>query len=106
MCGIVGFVSKNDQTVNVVIEGLKALEYRGYDSCGIAYMSNNVMALYKAKGKIKNLVDKIDVNSPSSCAIGHTRWATHGEPSEVNAHPHQMKSVTLVIMGLLKIRMS
>ena len=102
MCGIVGFVSKNDQTVNVVIEGLKALEYRGYDSCGIAYMSNNVMALYKAKGKIKNLVDKIDVNSPSSCAIGHTRWATHGEPSEVNAHPHQMKSVTLVHNGIIE----
>jgi glucosamine--fructose-6-phosphate aminotransferase (isomerizing) len=93
MCGIVGYIGKKD-TKSILIEGLKELEYRGYDSAGIAILQDDKLDVFKAVGKIKNLEDKIFnsqfsiPNSQLSLGIGHTRWATHGKPTELNAHPH------------------
>ena len=88
MCGIIGYVGSK-QVVPLLIEGLKRLEYRGYDSAGIAVQSDGSIRVEKVSGKIKALEDKIagcDLHGTSG--MGHTRWATHGEPNEVNAHPH------------------
>lgn len=102
MCGIVGYIGKKDK-INVIIEGLEALEYRGYDSSGIAYIDeNNCLKIYKEQGKIKNLKDNLNLNQETSLAIGHTRWATHGEPSKINSHPHHVGSITLVHNGIIE----
>lgn len=88
MCGIVGY-SGNKNCSGIIIDGLKKLEYRGYDSAGIAFEKQNGLAVLKAVGKVNNLqalVTEHEVNSP--CGIGHTRWATHGKPSKENSHPH------------------
>ena len=88
MCGIVGYVGK-DNAKDVIVDGLKRLEYRGYDSAGIALLLKNEIFVYKRKGKIRNL--EIDLRKKqvfSNTGIGHTRWATHGEPTDGNAHPH------------------
>ncbi|SMO70298.1 glucosamine--fructose-6-phosphate aminotransferase (isomerizing) [Balnearium lithotrophicum] len=88
MCGIVGYVGK-DNAKDVIVDGLKRLEYRGYDSAGIALLLENKIFVYKKRGKIRNL--EIDLRKKqvfSSTGIGHTRWATHGEPNDENAHPH------------------
>jgi len=93
MCGIVGYIGKKD-TNKILLDGLKELEYRGYDSAGIAHLQNEELQVYKAVGKIKNLQEKIEndkcsiKSSSFSIGIGHTRWATHGKPTELNAHPH------------------
>ena len=90
MCGIVGFLGKR-QAAEVLLDGLGKLEYRGYDSAGMAVLdSDGVIRIEKATGKLKNLVEKTDNGQalPGFCGIGHTRWATHGEPNEKNAHPH------------------
>lgn len=90
MCGIVGFTGK-ENAVPILLEGLTRLEYRGYDSAGIAVRCGEEPAvIVKAKGRLKNLREKTDNGAavPGACGIGHTRWATHGEPSENNAHPH------------------
>ncbi len=90
MCGIVGFTGKQ-QAAPILLDGLSKLEYRGYDSAGIAVRdSEKEYEIVKAKGRLKGLVEKTDDGKAvyGSCGIGHTRWATHGEPSEVNAHPH------------------
>jgi len=88
MCGIIGYIgSKN--CVPILLEGLKRMEYRGYDSAGIAILSNNDLIVNKVKGKVSNLKDQISKeNYFSTIGIGHTRWATHGIPNEINAHPH------------------
>ena len=86
MCGIVGFIGKKPE--KVLIEGLKRLEYRGYDSAGIALKKDNAIELFKAKGEIKYLEKIIPSETTSEIGIGHTRWATHGKPDEINAHPH------------------
>jgi glucosamine--fructose-6-phosphate aminotransferase (isomerizing) len=88
MCGIVGYFGKN-QALPILLDGLKRLEYRGYDSSGVAILDFEI-ASEKAVGKIKNLEKKLQGNKFSGrLGIAHTRWATHGEPSEDNAHPHQ-----------------
>ncbi len=90
MCGIVGFTGRQ-QAAPVLLNGLSNLEYRGYDSAGLAVRDGDSLAeVVKATGKLKNLADKIDNGKalPGTCGIGHTRWATHGEPSQKNAHPH------------------
>ena len=87
MCGIVGYTGKNS-AYRVVIEGLKKLEYRGYDSAGIATLSNGAANLIKTKGRLEALERKINGNLVGKIGIGHTRWATHGRPSDENSHPH------------------
>ena len=90
MCGIVGFVGKQ-QAAPILLDGLSKLEYRGYDSAGLAVRDgSNEIEIVKAKGRLQALADKTDSGRAmaGSCGIGHTRWATHGEPSEINAHPH------------------
>lgn len=90
MCGIVGYIG-NEQAAPILLDGLSKLEYRGYDSAGIAVRdSDGNINIVKAKGRLKGLIEKTDSGNavPGTCGIGHTRWATHGEPSEINAHPH------------------
>jgi glucosamine--fructose-6-phosphate aminotransferase (isomerizing) len=88
MCGIIGYVGKNDATI-VLIKGLHRLEYRGYDSAGIALITENDIFLRKVAGRVNELAQTIEVSVPqSNVGIAHTRWATHGVPNDVNAHPH------------------
>lgn len=89
MCGIVGYIGLRDAT-SLLISGLKRLEYRGYDSAGVAVIENEAIKVVKSAGKLSNLEEKLQGNSPvGNIGIGHTRWATHGRPSDVNSHPHQ-----------------
>ena len=103
MCGIVGYVG-NKNAQNFLISGLKRLEYRGYDSAGIVTLNEKGEAtLLRAKGKIANLEEKLAKSKrDDKIGIGHTRWATHGEPSEVNAHPHQAGDIYLVHNGIIE----
>ena len=88
MCGIVGYIGNKD-AISVLIKGLKRLEYRGYDSAGIAYIKKDAIEAFKTKGKVNDLEKMItDYSVSSNIGIGHTRWATHGPPNQVNAHPH------------------
>ena len=103
MCGIVGYVGKNEAQ-GFLLSGLKRLEYRGYDSAGIVTIAEDSEAtLIRAKGKIANLEEKLAKNRRTDkIGIGHTRWATHGEPSEENAHPHRAGSIYLVHNGIIE----
>ncbi|MBI4823457.1 MAG: glutamine--fructose-6-phosphate transaminase (isomerizing) [Nitrospirae bacterium] len=102
MCGIIGYTGKRD-AVTVILDGLSRLEYRGYDSAGIAYFRDSEIEVKRCKGKIKDLKGIFGLNLPSSqTAIGHTRWATHGKPSEENAHPHRSDGVVLVHNGIIE----
>lgn len=101
MCGIVGYIGKNNKCQEVLINGLKELEYRGYDSAGIAYVYNNKLVITKKKGKIIELEKNIKVQE-SNLGIGHTRWATHGVPNEINSHPHKQGKVTIVHNGIIE----
>lgn len=103
MCGIVGYIG-NSKAAPILLEGLSKLEYRGYDSAGIAVLDNNEVVIEKAVGKLENLINKIN-GGKDMCAntgIGHTRWATHGKPTENNAHPHQSKRFTIVHNGIIE----
>lgn len=88
MCGIIGYVGGTEKAVEVILNGLTKLEYRGYDSAGIAIIENGKIVLEKKSGKLDNLKNIISTDKKSSVGIGHTRWATHGVPTDVNAHPH------------------
>ncbi|KAB2953470.1 glutamine--fructose-6-phosphate transaminase (isomerizing) [Heliorestis acidaminivorans] len=89
MCGIVGYIGTK-KAAPILLEGLKKLEYRGYDSAGIAVLEDEVIQVQKAVGKLTNLENKLNGSAPCGCiGIGHTRWATHGKPSDENSHPHQ-----------------
>ncbi|AAS39094.1 glutamine--fructose-6-phosphate transaminase (isomerizing) [Bacillus paranthracis] len=103
MCGIVGFIGEQDAK-EILLKGLEKLEYRGYDSAGIAVQAENGVVVYKEKGRIAKLREIVDENVATSVGIGHTRWATHGVPSKVNAHPHQStsKRFTLVHNGVIE----
>ncbi|MBT2217504.1 glutamine--fructose-6-phosphate transaminase (isomerizing) [Virgibacillus dakarensis] len=103
MCGIVGYIGQND-TKEILLNGLEKLEYRGYDSAGIAMLNDDGMNLFKVKGRIATLRDRVDSAVHATMGIGHTRWATHGVPSEENAHPHQSASgrFTLVHNGVIE----
>ena len=100
MCGIIGYIGKNN-SLPIVLNGLKALEYRGYDSSGIAYKLNGKIKIVKETGKIVNLENIMD-DDYSNIGIGHTRWATHGKPCRENSHPHQMGDVTIVHNGIIE----
>jgi len=118
MCGIVGYIGCKN-TADILLDGLKELEYRGYDSAGIAILDNDKIEVYKALGKIKNLEEKVSkhedlaLNADTSVAkakvgcnltigIGHTRWATHGKPTELNAHPHMGEYSYVVHNGIIE----
>ena len=100
MCGIVGYIGK-DKCQEVLINGLKELEYRGYDSAGLAYVFNDELIITKKKGKIIEL-EKVLEKHYSNLGIGHTRWATHGVPSEINSHPHKSGKITIVHNGIIE----
>lgn len=98
MCGIVGYIGKR-QAYPILIKGLQRLEYRGYDSAGIALIDNDKLNIYKAKGKVSDLVHFAEQQDISgTIGIAHTRWATHGEPNQINAHPHYSQSETLALI--------
>jgi glucosamine--fructose-6-phosphate aminotransferase (isomerizing) len=103
MCGIVGFIGEQDAK-EILLKGLEKLEYRGYDSAGIAVQAENGVVVYKEKGRIAKLREVVEENVAASVGIGHTRWATHGVPSKLNAHPHQStsKRFTLVHNGVIE----
>lgn len=104
MCGIVGYIGAQ-QAQDILLDGLSRLEYRGYDSAGIAVMDGGVIRLSKAKGQLANLAARVASNPlPGTIGIGHTRWATHGEPNDINAHPHtDMKGhIAVVHNGIIE----
>ena len=99
MCGIVGYIGHKD-AFPILIKGLRRLEYRGYDSAGVALVNDDgELNVYKTKGKVDDLVNYCsDKNVSGVVGIAHTRWATHGEPSSLNAHPHYSRSKNLAII--------
>jgi glutamine---fructose-6-phosphate transaminase (isomerizing) len=103
MCGIVGYIGYNDSK-EILLKGLEKLEYRGYDSAGIAVLNDNGVHVFKEKGRIADLREAVDTNVTTSTGIGHTRWATHGVPSKLNSHPHQSHNerFTLVHNGVIE----
>ena len=101
MCGIVGYIGK-DNCIQKIISGLESLEYRGYDSAGIAYVTEGNVEIRKEEGRIENLKSELDMSVPSTIGIGHTRWATHGKPSDENSHPHKVGKITLVHNGIVE----
>ncbi|MGN0160914.1 MAG: glutamine--fructose-6-phosphate transaminase (isomerizing) [Lachnospiraceae bacterium] len=103
MCGIVGYVGKRDCT-DVLVDALSKLEYRGYDSAGIAVFERNAIRVEKTKGRLLDLVEKMQTTGKpmGHCGIGHTRWATHGEPSDINSHPHGNKRISIVHNGIIE----
>ncbi|MDP4177256.1 MAG: glutamine--fructose-6-phosphate transaminase (isomerizing) [Bacillota bacterium] len=104
MCGIVGYIGKR-QASSILVEGLTKLEYRGYDSAGVAIIHNGCLDVTKCKGRLANLEKRLEINPiEGTMGIGHTRWATHGEPSDVNSHPHtnQKGTISVVHNGIIE----
>ncbi|MCD8096099.1 MAG: glutamine--fructose-6-phosphate transaminase (isomerizing) [Ruminococcus sp.] len=103
MCGIVGYVGKRDCT-KVLLDSLAKLEYRGYDSAGVAVFENSEIKVSKSKGRLLELKNKLENEGwiDGCCGIGHTRWATHGEPSDINSHPHGNRRVSIVHNGIIE----
>ncbi len=102
MCGIVGYIGRQP-AAPIIFDSLKKLEYRGYDSAGMAILQQGDLIIHRAEGKLSQLIDKVGDQIPSgTIGIGHTRWATHGKPSEANAHPHRVGRVVLVHNGIVE----
>lgn len=103
MCGIVGYVGQKDCT-KILLDSLSKLEYRGYDSAGVAVVQNGELVTKKNKGRLSGLEEKMDKEGwlKGNCGIGHTRWATHGEPSDINSHPHGNANITIVHNGIIE----
>ena len=103
MCGVVGYIGDRD-CADVLVDALSKLEYRGYDSAGIAVFEKGTIKVEKCKGRLLNLEEKMknEGKPQGNCGIGHTRWATHGEPSDINSHPHGNKRVTIVHNGIIE----
>ena len=103
MCGIIGFTG-NLQAPGILVDGLQQLEYRGYDSAGIAVNNGSETKIVKTTGKVATLREKVEATADlaGTCGIGHTRWATHGGVTEVNAHPHVSGNVTLIHNGIIE----
>ena len=102
MCGIIGYIGKDKKAIEKTISCLEKLEYRGYDSSGIAYVNNNKVNIEKETGRIIKLKNKLDYNIEANIAIAHTRWATHGEANTINAHPHKVGKFTIVHNGIIE----
>lgn len=100
MCGIIGYIGEKRFSIDVIIDGLKHLEYRGYDSAGIAYVKDNNVVIEREVGRISNL-ESVLKKDTSHIGIGHTRWATHGKPTKENSHPHKVGNITLVHNGII-----
>ena len=102
MCGIVGGTSERN-ILPILVEGLRRLEYRGYDSAGVAFKKNGTISITKNKGRVEQLAKKLNLKeNQSNLGIAHTRWATHGIPSEKNAHPHASKNIFVVHNGIIE----
>ncbi|MFM7310385.1 MAG: glutamine--fructose-6-phosphate aminotransferase, partial [Flavobacteriales bacterium] len=104
MCGIVGYIGTQD-AYPILVKGLKRLEYRGYDSAGVAVMKDQSLRVFKCKGKVLDLETLVGASDSSgSIGIGHTRWATHGVPNDVNAHPHASgdENIVLIHNGIIE----
>src|SRR4051812_41351705 len=104
MCGIVGYIGNRDSQL-ILLEGLKKLEYRGYDSAGVAVQTAQGLHIRKAKGKVCELESRlVDYPLTGYAGIGHTRWATHGKPSDTNSHPHadNKKKISVVHNGIIE----
>ena len=102
MCGIIGYLGHEDPK-GVLLDGLKRLEYRGYDSAGIAIHEKDKVEVFRCEGRLANLEKKLGSRTfVGSCGVGHTRWATHGAPTEINAHPHRIGHITLVHNGIIE----
>ena len=104
MCGIIGYYGKKD-SVPILLNGLKRLEYRGYDSAGIAVMGNDGIQILKKAGKVSKLDEIVDDSLlKGTIGMGHTRWATHGEPNDTNAHPHldETGKISVIHNGIIE----
>ena len=102
MCGIVGYIGTRE-AAPIILESLKKLEYRGYDSAGIAVLNGGQVAIRRSEGKLKNLEGMLHRGPlQGNVGIGHTRWATHGRPTETNAHPHRAGNVVVVHNGIIE----
>ena len=102
MCGIIGYIGEK-QAPQILIEGLKRLEYRGYDSAGLAVVDNGTIKIKRNEGKLEHLERALSEHPlKGQVGIGHTRWATHGKPSETNAHPHKAGSIVVVHNGIIE----
>src|SRR5258708_24508350 len=102
MCGIIGYIGAR-QATPLLVGGLRKLEYRGYDSAGVSVCDNGVSRVVRCRGKLGNLEDKLAKEpAPGTVGIGHTRWATHGRPSDENSHPHKVGPISVIHNGIIE----